>query len=182
MLCTVLPSLVNLTILNLSLNYLTSESIKSLSSTLTNSKKIILEKLVNLNLSYNPIGDEGFHYIAIVTRYLRLKILNLANVDFTETIFESFQNRNVELNLDTVEAFDLCHNRLNRNEILRFVSWLNPGILEELDVSGNRVTDQFLLKDMLEIFRQKQNDKLLLKRFGLAGSLVGDSEIFDLLL
>lgn len=181
LLCTTLPSLTNLATLNLSLNNLTAGSLKNLSDTFTNSNRPILEKLINLNLSYNPICDESFRHLALITTYLRLRSLNLASVDFTERIFEDFHNKNVELHLETVEAFDLCHNRLNKSGILKFVSWLNPRALEEFDVSGNRVREQFLLREMLEIFRQKGADTLILKKLGLADCLVGDSESFDLL-
>lgn len=182
LLCTSLPSLANLSTLNLSLNNLTVESLRNLSNTFTNSNKPILEKLINLNLSYNPFCNESFHYLAIITRYLHLKSLKLVSIDFTEEIFENFHNKNVELHLNSVEIFDLSYNRLNKNGILKFCSWLNAGILEEFNVSHNCVSEQFLLREMLEIFRRKHDGMLFLKKFGLADCLIGDSDIFDLFL
>lgn len=181
LLCTTLPSLTNLATLNLSLNNLTADSLKYFSNCFTNSSRPILEKLISLNLSYNPICDDGYRHLAVITRYLRLKCLNLASVDFTERLFEGFHNKNVELNLETAEVFELCHNRLDKSGILKFATWLNPRVLEELDVSGNRVTEQFLLRELLQIFRRKDVDTLVLKKLGLAACLVGDSESFDLL-
>lgn len=181
LLCTSLPSLTNLITLNLSLNHLTSESLKCLSEIFTSSDRPILGNLVNLNLSYNPISDDGFHHLAVVTRYLRLKRLDLANVNFTAEILKNFHTKNVELHLANIESLNISHNELNRSGILKFVSWINPGIIEKLDVSNNAVTEMGLLREMTASFKRRGDDVFVVKRIGLANCMIGDSEVFDFL-
>lgn len=181
LLCASLPSLTNLMTLNLSLNHLTADGLKSLGETFTNSDRPILENLIGLNLSYNPIFDDGFRHLAVISRYLRLRALDLSSVNLSTHIFEKFHNKNVELYLGNVETLNISHNELNKNEIVRFVSWLNPGAIEELDVSNNRVTEGRLLREIMEVLKRRGDERFKLRKVGLAKCSVGDSEVFDLL-
>lgn len=179
LLCSSLPTLTHLATLNLNLNHLTASSMKYFSDMFTNNDKPVLEHLVSLNLSYNPINDDGFRYLALITKYLRLKELDLSNVNFTAQIFENFHTKNLELYLGNVESLKINHNALDKSGILKFISWLNPNVIQELDVSNNCVTEQSLVREMIKSF--KRSDDVFLKKIGLANCLVDDYEVFDLL-
>lgn len=181
LLCSSLPTLTHLSTLNLNLNHLTANSMKYLSDTFSKCEKPILEHLISLNLSYNPIYDDGFRHLALITKYLRLKELDLSNVHFTEQIFENNHTKNLELYLENVESLKINHNELNKNGILSVISWLNPNVLKEIDVSNNCVTEQGLAREIIESLKRRGDDVLFLKKIGLANCLVDDYEVFDLL-
>lgn len=181
LLCASLPSLVNLVTLNLSLNDLTAESMKFFSEAFTNSEKTILENLVSLNLSYNPFYDDAFCHLAVITRYLRLKELDLTSVNLTAHVLDNFHTRNVEFYLGSVESLKIGYNKLDKTGILKFVSWLNPKSIQQLDVSNNCVTEEGLVREMFDYLKKKGDGDLFFKKIGLANCRVADSDVFALL-
>lgn len=179
LLCASLPSLDNLACLNLSLNHLFTDSLKQLADMFMQSNKTILENLITLDLSYNSLSDESLKYLAVITRYLKLHNLFLIDVGFTSNIFTNYQNKNIELCFDYVKTLDLSHNQLSKSELLRFVSYIKPELIENLNFSYNNVEEEGLTTGIVQIFHNIE--KLKLKELDLTDCNVNESELYELL-
>lgn len=181
MLCSSLTSISSLSKLNLSLNHFSAESLKYLADTFRNSDAVILEHLAYLDLSYNPLCDDCLPYLAIITRYLKLKVLNLADVCFTKDILTCFNNKNVDLYLEHIESLDISYNDLDIDEITKFVSWLNPSNLKMLNLSNNAVSQEGVLTALVEILQKNGEIKINLKELQLSKCHITDYEVYNLL-
>lgn len=182
LLCSSLPSLENLTTLNLSMNLLTSDGLHHIANIIsTQSEKSVLENLVVLDLSYNPLGNESLKHLAIITRYLKLHTLKLVDVDFTSEIFEDLSNRNVELYLDYLEELDISENRMDKDDILKFILWIRPANLQVLNVSNNRITESGLLVETVRIFEANSSTFWKFKSLNFCRCKVTDAEVYELL-
>lgn len=176
-LCTSLPSLIQLRALNLSMNNITSEGIRYLSSIFADQSKPILENFYDLNLSYNLLNDDCLHYLSIITNNLKLRKLNLSACNLTNDIFDI--NPYTSLNLDNIENLDLSYNSLNKNSICRFISYLNFKHVISLNFAHNLITEPGITK---EIAINLQNcTQTNIKSLNLARCKVNDAEIWDLL-
>lgn len=181
LLCSSLPSIRSLSILNLSLNHLSEESLKYLADTFTNSDTSILEQLACLDLSYNPLCDNSLPYLAIITRHLKLKTLNLAEVYFTKNIFTCFNNKDVDLYLEHLESLNISFNALDKNQITKFISWLSPQNIQEISLNNNEVTEEGLLSEVVDFLQKNGVATVGLKKLCLSRCHVTDPEVFKFL-
>ncbi|KAK5642065.1 hypothetical protein RI129_008232 [Pyrocoelia pectoralis] len=177
LLCASLPTLENLSDLNLSLNQLTCVSLQYLTEVFTQTPTPVLTNVTKLDLSHNPLGNESLHFLSVITRYLKLKTLNLVDVDFTDTIF----NSRVDLNLQFLSNFDISYNQLGNNEIATFLSWLKPRNIELLNVSDCTEVTEGLVKIVTNWMQASGDAKLPLKVLNLSRTCATDCEIFELL-
>lgn len=180
LLCLSLPSLNNLCLLNLSSNTLSYNNLELLADMFTRSSNTILENLINLDLSYNPLRDESFKSLAIITRYLKLQVLTLIDVNFTSNIFNIVSNGNIELCLDYIVNLNISYNSLNKQEISTFMSWLNPQNVQVLNVSDNLNLEAGLTKEVIN-WLQTGNEGLKLQTLNLSRCEVTDLEVYELL-
>uniref|UniRef100_A0A1Y1NAZ6 Tonsoku-like protein n=2 Tax=Photinus pyralis TaxID=7054 RepID=A0A1Y1NAZ6_PHOPY len=178
-LCTSLPTLENLCDLNLSLNQLTCVSLRYLTEVFTQTPTPVLANLTKLDLSHNPLGNESLNFLSVITRHLKLKTLNLADVDFTGGLFASEQQ--ADLNLDSVSNFDVGYNRLGNDEIATFLSWLKPQNIESLNLGDCSEIGEGLVKSVVEWMQTRGNTGLPLKVLNLSRTCATDNEIFELL-
>lgn len=181
LLCSSISSIRSLSVLNLSLNHLSVESMKYLADTFTNSDTSILENLAHLDLSYNLLCDGSLPYLGTITRFLKLKQLNLAEVGFTKNIFTHFNNKNVDLYLEHLEILNISYNRLDKNDIAKFISWLSPQNIKELNLSSNKVTDEGTLSAVVDFLQRNGDAPVILKNLYLSRCLITDSEVYNFL-
>lgn len=178
-LCRAFPSLTSLYLLNLSVNNLTVHSLKSICDTIGKCETPILQNLSTLDLSYNPFCNESFPFLAIITRYLRLIKLRLVSIKMTKRLFQYGNNENVELYLENLTSFDVSGNALGKNELLRFVSWMNLGVVEYMDFSGNDVQEAGFVTKLAELLAD--NGRLQLKQLNVSECCVEDDDVLNLL-
>lgn len=177
-----LLSLENLTVLNLSMNQITSEGLHHIANIFSNqSEKSVLEHLVHLDLSYNPLGNASLKHLSIITRHLKLRTMKLMDVDFTSEIFDDFSNRNIELYLDYIEELNISENRLDKEDILRFIHWMRPTNLQILDISNNTVTEHGLVVEIVRIFEANSATFWKFKYLNFSRCKVTDAEVYELL-
>ncbi|KAF5305638.1 hypothetical protein FQR65_LT07719 [Abscondita terminalis] len=176
LLCTSLPMLDNLMELNLSLNQLTHVSLQYFSEMMAQSSLQILSKLSDLDVSHNQLGNKSLSHLTVITRCLKLKTLRLVDVGFT-TDFNASDN----LILDSIVNFDISYNKLGNKEILSFLSWLNPQIVEHLNISCNTETRDGLVREVTQWLRFPNEVKPRLKSLNLSRTDARDGEVFDLL-
>lgn len=175
-LTTCLPSLSQLKNLNLSLNNISMESLRYLSDIFSGAQKPILENLIDLNLSYNPLGDESLRYLEVISKFTKLRTLNLASCNFTDRIFEL--NNYVNLNFGSLEILNLSYNSLDKSSIAKFVSFLNFKMIMSLNFSNNAITESGILK---EISLNLQHCSSEIRNLYLARCKINDAEIWDFL-
>lgn len=182
LLCLSFASLENLTTLNLSMNLITSDSLHHLANIFSNHPdKSVMENLNYLDLSFNPLGNESLRHLSIITRHLNLRVLKLVDVDFTSEIFEDFSNRNVELYMDYLEELDISENRMDKDDILKFILWTRPANLHTLNVSNNSVTENGLLVEIVRIFEANSTQFWKLKYLNFSRCKITDVEVYELL-
>lgn len=178
LLCSSLPFLQNLTILNLSLNHLTWESLRQLSDALSTADSPIPHNLSQLDLSHNPLGNQALQHLAVMTRSVKLKALNLENVEFDGKVFELLCNENVELCFDHLEVFNVSHNGLDKAQLLRLFLRLNLQCVKEINASNNHVTEGGLLQSLIEEFK-KVKEELKLIKLQLARCHIENTEMYN---
>lgn len=177
LMCKSFPSLENLKSLDLSLNHLTAEGIKNLSTAFQQNP---LHHLTELNLSHNELGNESLSNLSLITRYLNLETLKLIDVGFTADIFnEQFDNARVELCLDYVKHLDISYNELNKDDVIKFVRCVSPKNLEYLNVGNNKVTEEGFLWELVKLL--DSNNCPCLKNIDLSRCMISDYELYELL-
>lgn len=182
--CGSLGSLQNLERLNLSCTGLLPEHIHSLADALISIEPkdlttIKSSKLSWLDLSDNFLDDPSLILaLSRITRQLKLKGLNLSSNQLI------FSKRNVdleeiELNLDLIQDLDLSGNQLTNDDVIKFVClWSKRSRIKKLNCSRNLITRGFLrgLLDGDGIEVLREIEILNLSR-----CQIEDSELFDLL-
>lgn len=129
-----LCTLKQLTVLDLSKNNITSEGIKVLYSMFEKSTRPICQMLDDIDLSGNPIADEGFKYILKLSLYIKFKCLKLNNCNITEhAVFEPNKS---QVNFDNLEVLDMSNNVLKQDFVSRLMAVLNVNIISELELDN----------------------------------------------
>ncbi|XP_066156831.1 tonsoku-like protein isoform X2 [Euwallacea fornicatus] len=195
-----LKSVINqksLTEINLSGNFLNSQSITLLGSTmgtlpnlevlnlsctglqrnhlaiLANSVVVhgsSLERLWHLDISDNiNLQNYFLKDLNIIAKHLNLKRLCIRNVGLFEPL-------NFKVCLKTVEEFDVSYNQLTNTGIKNTMQWLDGGVLRYLNVSRNKA--ERALRQILDIFGigLMTMQKIYLEECGVC-----DSDLFELL-
>ncbi|RZC43133.1 hypothetical protein BDFB_002661 [Asbolus verrucosus] len=170
-----LASLHNLYQLNLNCTGLLSEHLQLLAKNLSADASY---KLTDLDIGDNHIGDQSFGSLVLLTRHFRLKKLNLSGNKFSKDLFTYSFNKNLTLTLDQIEEFDISDNNLNNDAIIKVLSGLPAANLKKLDVSRNSVSHGFL-RELLTVWGELDDVKL--QTLKLSRCYVHDSDLFDLL-
>lgn len=150
--------------LDLSGNFILADGISTLSS-------IPLNNLTELNLSFNPFGDDGIiHLSRLLDGFVNLKKLNLACCEIA-----NFSN--VSLNLKNLQSFDISFNEnLSGDSVRKCLSELNAFKIEDLNLSYTAKYNDFA-EDVMKFFSvggQHQINELNLIACGLDDSGVTD--------
>ncbi|XP_072384956.1 tonsoku-like protein [Diabrotica undecimpunctata] len=143
-LCSSLPSLVNLTSLNLKCTGLSSSHLTEMVNMFSVASNRILEKLKRLDLSHNYLRNKCGEHLVEILRHLKLEHLNLANVAFSSGIFQDLHNRNLKLNLQDVKYLNISDNQLSSREVENIISWTVENNLIDLNLSRNTLKNTTL--------------------------------------
>lgn len=165
------PTLNALIVLNLSCTNLQTTHLAILSNCMP-------LRVTDLNLSDNLLNDASIKCLVDICSCLKLKKLNLSNVDFTENVFAFYES--CELTLKNIEELDISHNSLDTNSILKFISFTDLTILRVLNISHN-VNCSNILKQFSVLYTTNQiNCKL--KSLNLSRCCVEDTEVYSFLM
>lgn len=141
-----------------------------------NAQKPILENLVDLNLSYNLISNDCLRYLETISKFIKLRNLNLSGCNFNDSIFDS--NSFIDLKFGDLEHLDVSYNELDKGSICKLISFLNFKHINALNFSNNRVTESGILKEISFNLQHTASNIRVLK---LARCKVNDAEIWDFL-
>ncbi|RVE50626.1 hypothetical protein evm_004750 [Chilo suppressalis] len=160
-----------LTHLDISKNNITAEGTKLLLNIFEKAMRPVCQVLEDLDISANPIADDGFRNVAKLCQYVRLKVLKLSDCRITENALSDTVKLN--LNFDSVESIDVSHNLVKQVFVACLMTSLNPNILTELDlddigVEGNAVGCIASFMDSAK--------ELKIRRFGLSNCKLVDGQ------
>lgn len=136
-----LPSLSQIKVIDLSGNFIDAEGVKSLIFLFEKQNSSILQNHLEIDFSYNPLGDIGFRHIMKLSHYIRFKSLNLKACDITSQAFE--HNQEV-INLRSLEVLNLGFNSLSRNFLRDILISLDPQIICALRLEGLYINGEFI--------------------------------------
>lgn len=138
-LCGSLPSLVNLSSLNLRCTGLTSAHLAEMVKMFSITSSPILEKLKHLYIGDNYLRNNAFAHLAEITNSLRLETLDMPNLAFTKTVFK--EHLNLKLELKDILWLNVSGNQFSKADVERMISWTTVGKLIDLNVSKNSLAN-----------------------------------------
>uniref|UniRef100_A0A6P7GLY6 Tonsoku-like protein n=1 Tax=Diabrotica virgifera virgifera TaxID=50390 RepID=A0A6P7GLY6_DIAVI len=143
-LCSSLPSLVNLTSLNLKCTGLSGSHLTEMVNMFSVASTRILQRLKRLDLSNNYLRNRSCELLVEILRHLKLEHLNIANVTFNSGIFQDLHNRNLRLNLQDVKYLNISNNQLSSRDVENIISWTVANNLVDLNLSRNTLKNTTL--------------------------------------
>lgn len=162
----------NLTVLDLSNNFLTNDGLRNLAQSLPT-----LKQLKSLNLSGNLISSEGLQHLADIYPKSNACLIDLRSLDLS---FNPIQNQGLAhlskfcTNLKNLSALNLCSTDLTDFQFID--CYLNR--LTEFDLSFN----QFKLKNLIKCLKELNSCKLVRLNVGFSTMESGISECLSTLL
>ena len=161
----------HLTHLDISRNNITAEGTKFLLSMFEKVSRPACTSLEELDLSGNPITDNGFRNIAKMTQYIHLKILKLNYCEITQNaINDSIKS---SINFDCLESIDLSNNELKQGVVGCLMTSLNPNVLVDLELDNVGVEGNVV--GCVATFMDSAKD-LKIRRFGLSNCKLVDGQ------
>lgn len=161
----------HLMLLDLSRNNITSEGIKLLLHLFEKSQRVSCQALEEIDLTSNPICDDGFRNITKICQHIRLKVLKINNCNITEnSINESIKSN---LNFDNLESIDVGNNEVKYPFVSCLMTALNPNLLVELDLDNVGVEGNVVA--CLSSFMDSAHE-LKIRRFNLSNCKLVDRE------
>ncbi|XP_075979045.1 tonsoku-like protein [Anticarsia gemmatalis] len=124
----------HLTHLDISRNNITAEGTKMLLNLFEKSNRVPCQALEEIDISANPIADDGFKNIVKICQYIRLKVLKLNYCNITENALNESNKSN--MNFDSLESIDLSNNSVKQPFISCLMTSLNPNILVDLELDN----------------------------------------------
>jgi len=134
-----LKNLVNLSIINLSSNFINDEGIKSVFKFMDKDSKINY-----IDLSWNNITSNGFSFLCkqITNIKLKLKELNVCGNQINDEGFRAFLEEVKIGSFNYLSKFNFSNNLLGDESMLIFLSFFRNFLnLEFIDFSYNNITD-----------------------------------------
>lgn len=164
-------TLKHLTHLDISRNNVTAEGIKTLLNVFEKANRPACLALEELDISANPISDNGFRNIVKISQYVRLKILKLNYCGITENaINESIKSN---MNFDYLESIDMSNNEVKQGVVSCLMTSLNPNILVDLELDNVGVEGNVV--GCIASFIDSAKD-LKIRRFGLSNCKLVDGQ------
>ncbi|CAG2193885.1 NFKBIL2 [Mytilus edulis] len=165
--CNTLP---NLSVLNFKCNEITAVGLKSLSDFLQNCETPVLKNLMELNLSYNSMGDSSCQSLAsIVTHLPMLNTLSLSSCDFTAKLFQQHRISLMESLLNCqLQNLDVSHNQFGMLGIELLLKTINPVTMWSLNIDST-LTSTPQSYFLLHIQNFLSKDKCSLQDLNLSG-------------
>ncbi|KAH9638989.1 hypothetical protein HF086_000915 [Spodoptera exigua] len=158
-----------LTHLDISRNNITSEGTKHLLTMFERTNRPACTTLEELDISSNPITDNGFRNIAKITQYVRLKTLKLNYCNITENAINDSIKSN--MNFDCLESIDLSNNDVKQGVVSCIVTSLNPNVLVDLELDNVGVEANIV--GCIASFMDSAKD-LKIRRFALSNCKLVD--------
>lgn len=172
LLCSSLPTLKQLKVLDLSVNSLSYRSLSYISELV--SDKPCLQELVELNIGCNLLGDESWQYLAIILNKLKLQKLILCSCDL-----EDF-SRKLVLPLQYITWLDISYNDIQQKSFANLLSNLNGNIIEYMNLSRIPLNDDApLVKELIDFFNNSSLKNLT--TLCLMGCDINDANLQEML-
>lgn len=150
---------------------MTAEGTKALLNMFEKVNRPACTSLEELDISSNPISDNGFRNIAKITQHIRLKILKLNYCEITQNaINDSIKS---SLNFDCLESIDLSNNELKQGVVSCLMTSLNPNVLVDLELDNIGVEGNVV--GCVASFMDSAKD-LKIRRFGLSNCKLVDGQ------
>lgn len=165
----------HLTNLDLSRNNITGDGMKVLLNAFEKATRPLLQSLEELDLTGNPIADDGFRCVVKLCQYVSLKVLKLNYCRITENaINESTKN----MHFDSLESVDFSNNDVKKVMISCFVSSLNPNLITDLELDNVGVEGNVVgcIASFMDLAKE-----LKIRRFGLSNCKLVDGQFMRLL-
>lgn len=165
----------HLTNLDLSRNNITGDGMKVLLTAFEKATRPLLQSLEELDLTGNPISDDGFRCVVKLCQYVRLKVLKLNYCRITENAMnESTKN----MHFDNLESVDFSNNDVKKVMISCIVSSLNPNLITDLELDNVGVEGNIVgcIASFMDSARE-----LKIRRFGLSHCKLVDGQFMRLL-
>ncbi|KAJ8713327.1 hypothetical protein PYW07_013697 [Mythimna separata] len=161
----------HLTHLDISRNNVTAEGTKALLNMFERISRPACTSLEELDVSANPISDNGFRNIAKITQHIRLKTLKLNYCEITQNAMnDSIKS---SLNFDSVESIDLSNNELKQGVVSCLMTSFNPNVLVDLELDNVGVEGNVV--GCVASFMDSAKD-LKIRRFGLSNCKLVDGQ------
>lgn len=157
--------------LDISCNNITNEGVKTLLSAFEKAVRPICPLLEYLDISSNPIQDEGFRNTCKLGQYLKLKILKLNNCRITTNAFTDANKPN--MHFDSLDSLDIGNNDLKQGILSSIVMCLNPNLISDLEMEnvGVEASVVGVLSSFMDSAKQ-----LKMRRFNLSNCNLKDSQ------
>lgn len=164
----------HLTHLDISRNHITSEGTRFLVNAFEKVSRPVCQSLEELDLSGNPIEDDGFKNIVKLTQHLRLRILKLNYCKITENaVCESNKN----MNFDSLECLDLSNNDIKQVMVSFLMTSLNSNVVTDLELDNIGVEGNIV--GTISSFMDTAKD-LKIRRFSLSNCKLVDGQFMRL--
>ncbi|XP_052741671.1 tonsoku-like protein [Bicyclus anynana] len=159
----------HLTILDLNKNNITGEGIKILLNAFEKATRLVCQSLEDIDISNNPISDDGFKSITKLTQHLKLKVLKLNNCKITDKAYDG----SLKFNLDALETIDVGNNLIRQTTVASLMAALNPNTLVDLELDDVGVEGSVVA--CVAGFMDKAKD-LKIRRFSLSNCKLVDGQ------
>ncbi|KAG6450561.1 hypothetical protein O3G_MSEX006650 [Manduca sexta] len=169
-----LCTLKHLTHLDVSRNNVSGEGIKTFANMFEKSTRPVCQTLEELDLSANPISDDGFRSVVKICQYVRLRVLKLNNCNITSNAMcNSAINQSNKMNLDNIESVDISNNDLKQPLACCLLTSLNPNVLVDLEMDNTGVMAN--IGGTIASFMDSAKE-LKIRRFGLSNCNLADGQ------
>jgi Ran GTPase-activating protein (RanGAP) involved in mRNA processing and transport len=166
-----LCTLKQLTHLDISRNNITVEGTKLLLNIFEKAIRPVCQVLEELDVSSNPIADNGFRNISRICQYVRLKVLKLNSCKMTQNAVNDSVKSN--LNFDSLEAIDVSNNDVKIPMVSCLMTSLNPNLMTDLELDNVGVEGNVV--GCIAAFMDSSKD-LKIRRFGLSNCNLVDGQ------
>lgn len=159
----------HLTLLDLSKNNISADGVKTLLNAYEKATRPVCQNLEDIDLSGNPISDEGFKFVAKLTQHLKLKVLKLNNCRITDNV----NIGDLKLNFNALECLDMSNNLIKQTVVGSLVAALSPSVLTDLELDNVGVDGGVVA--CMAGFMDRAKD-LKMRRFSLSNCKLVDGQ------
>ncbi|XP_059053768.1 tonsoku-like protein [Achroia grisella] len=160
-----------LTILDISLNNISADGSKHLLNIFEKSTRPVCQTLEDLDLSGNPISDNGFRNIVKLCQYIKLRVLKINNCMITDQSINETVKSN--MSFDSIESINISNNEVKQVMVSCLVTSLNASLLTDLELDNIGVEGSVV--GCIATFMDSAKD-LKIRRFSLSNCKLVDGQ------
>ncbi|XP_049874535.1 tonsoku-like protein [Pectinophora gossypiella] len=164
----------HITHLDVSMNNITAEGTKIVLNMIEKSTRPVLQTLEELDLSGNPISDDGFKNIEKLCQHVKLKVLKMNYCNITEN---AINESNENMNFESLETIDMSNNSVKMPFVGCLMRSLNPNLLTDLELDNVGVEGNVV--GCIASFMDSAKE-LKIRRFGLSNCKLVDGQFMRL--